>query len=55
MTALPSTSPWAEKYGAGARERLRDIVDHKPGKVFDTTRAGNSSAARGFEAQPTLR
>jgi hypothetical protein len=52
MTALPSTSPWAEKYGAGARKRLPDIVDQKAGKVFDTTRAGSSNAAWGFEARP---
>lgn len=52
MISLPSTSPWAEKYGAGPRERLPDIIDLKPGYVYDTTRAGNSTAAWGFEARP---
>ena len=52
MVALPETSPWAEKYGAGPRQRLVDIVDDKPGYVYDTTRAGNSTPAWGLEARP---
>jgi hypothetical protein len=52
MTSLPSTSPWADKYAARPRERLPDIVDHKPGYVYDTTRAGNSTAAWGLRARP---
>ena len=27
MVALPATSPWADKYGAGPRVRLADVVD----------------------------
>ncbi len=52
MVALPETSPWAEKYRAGPRQRLPDIVDDKPGYVYDTTRAGNSTPAWGLEARP---
>ncbi|WP_133255335.1 hypothetical protein [Phenylobacterium kunshanense] len=37
---LPETSPWAEKYGCGARIREKDIVDDKPGHVWDFARAG---------------
>jgi pimeloyl-ACP methyl ester carboxylesterase len=32
---LPATSPWAERYGAGARVRLPDVVDTEPGQVHD--------------------
>jgi hypothetical protein len=37
---LPEASPWAEKYGCGARIREKDIVDEKPGHVWDFARAG---------------
>jgi pimeloyl-ACP methyl ester carboxylesterase len=32
---LPEASPWAAKYGCGARVRLPDVVDTKPGYVYD--------------------
>lgn len=35
IVALPETSPWAEKYGAGARQRESDIVDEEPGQLWD--------------------
>ena len=35
IVALPETSPWAEKYGAGPRVRLPDVVDTEPGQVHD--------------------
>jgi hypothetical protein len=38
ITALPTTSPWADKYGCGPRIREKDIVDAKAGYVYD----GNS-------------
>ena len=47
MIALPDTSPWAEKYGAGARVRLADVIDEKPGQVYDMTREGRSTPAWG--------
>src|ERR1022692_451689 len=30
MVALPETSPWADKYGAGPRDIVPDAVDDKP-------------------------
>ena len=38
--SLPETSPWAEKYGCGPRVREEDIVDDKPGYVWDYARQG---------------
>jgi len=52
MVALPETSPWAEKYGAGPRERRADIVDTEPGQIHDTTREGNSTPAWGLSPRP---
>jgi hypothetical protein len=40
IDSLPATSPWAEKYGCAARVREKDIVDDKPGYVWDYARAG---------------
>jgi hypothetical protein len=40
ITALPETSPWAEKYGCGARVREDDVVDDQPGHVWDYARQG---------------
>ena len=52
MVALPETSPWAEKYGAGARVRLPDVVDTEPGKIHDTLREGKSTPAWGLSPRP---
>jgi hypothetical protein len=52
MMALPENSPWAEKYGAGPRERRPDVVDTEPGRIHDTTRDGNSSPGWGLQARP---
>ena len=52
MVALPETSPWAEKYGAGPRVRLPDVVDEEAGKIWDSLREGRSNAAWGLEARP---
>ncbi|MEP7216900.1 MAG: alpha/beta hydrolase [Anaerolineaceae bacterium] len=52
MVSLPETSPWAEKYGAGPRERLDDVVDDQPGKTWDTTREGKSTPAWGLSPRP---
>lgn len=40
IDSLPETSPWAAKYGCGARIREKDIIDEKPGHVWDFSRAG---------------
>lgn len=52
MVKLPETSPWAEKYGAGPRERRPDIVDTEPGKIHDTLREGKSTPAWGLSPRP---
>jgi hypothetical protein len=51
ISSLPDTSPWAEKYGAGARVRLPDIVDTEAGQVHDT-RWETFKASWGREARP---
>jgi len=40
IVALPTTSPWAEKYSCGARIRAEDVVDTEAGWVYDSARAG---------------
>jgi pimeloyl-ACP methyl ester carboxylesterase len=52
MVALPENSPWADKYGAGSRQRQQDIVDTEAGQVHDTGREGSSTPAWGFRARP---
>jgi pimeloyl-ACP methyl ester carboxylesterase len=52
MVALPESSPWAEKYGAGPRVRLDDVVDTEPGLIYDTLREGQSTPAWGLQARP---
>jgi pimeloyl-ACP methyl ester carboxylesterase len=52
MVALPETSPWADKYGAGPRVRLPDVVDDEPGQIYDTTREGKSTPAWGLYPRP---
>ncbi len=52
MTSLPETSPWAEKYGAGPRVRMPDVVDTEPGQIYDTTREGKSNASWGLLPRP---
>jgi pimeloyl-ACP methyl ester carboxylesterase len=38
IASLPATSPWAEKYSAGPRDRRADIVDTVGGQIHDTSR-----------------
>jgi pimeloyl-ACP methyl ester carboxylesterase len=52
IVALPETSPWAEKYGAGPRVRQADIVDEQAGQIYDTTREGKSTPAWGLSPRP---
>jgi pimeloyl-ACP methyl ester carboxylesterase len=52
IASLPATSPWAEKYGAGPRERRADIVDTEPGQIHDTTRETYSTKAWGLGPRP---
>jgi hypothetical protein len=52
MVALPEGSPWAERYGAGPRQRLSDIVDTEPGQVYDTLSDGKSTPGWGLRPRP---
>jgi len=52
MVALPETSPWADKYQAGPRMRLADVVDDEPGQIYDTLREGHSTPAWGLLPRP---
>lgn len=49
---LPDSSAWAQKLGCGARVRLPDIVDTKPGYVYDPTRQDPGSDAWGRLPRP---
>ena len=52
IKALPDTSPWAERYGAGARVRLDDVVDTQAGQTYDKLREGKSSKSWGLLPRP---
>lgn len=52
VAVLPDTSPWAEKYGAGPRIRLPDVVDDEPGQIYDTLSEGHSTPAWGLFPRP---
>lgn len=52
IVALPETSPWAERYGAGPRRKLDDVVDDRPGRIHDTLREGRSSPSWGLLPRP---
>lgn len=50
IESLPETSPLAERFGCGPRVRRQDIVDDKPGHVWDYERAGYK--VWGMKARP---
>lgn len=50
IVELPETSPWAEKYGAGPRIRMPDVVDTEPGQV--TGQTPDRGPSWGREARP---
>jgi pimeloyl-ACP methyl ester carboxylesterase len=52
ILSLPEASPWAEKYGAGARVRLGDVVDEQAGQIYDTLSEGRSTPAWGLSPRP---
>jgi hypothetical protein len=52
IARLPETSPWADKYEAGPRQRLPDVVDTQPGQVYDKLREGRSSPVWGLLPRP---
>ncbi len=49
---LPETSEWAQKLGCGARVRKPDVVDTKPGYVYDSTRQNPGSDGWGRLPRP---
>lgn len=49
---IPDASTWATKYGCGARVRMADVVDTKPGYVYDSTRQNPGSDAWGHLPRP---
>ena len=52
IASLPETSPWAEKYDAGHRERRSDVIDDQPGQIYDTLREAYSTKAWGLKPRP---
>jgi pimeloyl-ACP methyl ester carboxylesterase len=52
IASLPDTSPWADKYDAGPRERRADIVDTVGGQIHDTTREAYSTREWGLKPGP---
>jgi hypothetical protein len=52
IASLPETSPLADKYGAGPRIQLADIVDDKGGRIHDTTRESYSTKGWGLKPGP---
>jgi hypothetical protein len=52
IASLPETSPWAERYGAGKRERMPDVVDTVAGQIYDTGRDGYSTKEWGLKPGP---
>jgi pimeloyl-ACP methyl ester carboxylesterase len=52
IAVLPETSPWAERYGAGPRERRPDVVDGEPGKIHDTRWGDRSTPSWGKLPRP---
>lgn len=51
-TGLPDFSPWAQKYQCDARVRLPDIVDTKPGYVYDARHLKKRTPEWGGHPQP---
>ncbi|MFZ5668885.1 MAG: hypothetical protein ACOY4K_05290 [Pseudomonadota bacterium] len=52
IVALPETSPWAERFACGPRERRPDIVDERAGWVYDPRRQNPGSPVWGLTARP---
>ena len=52
IDSLPDTSPWAERYGAGPRQQLPDVVDTEPGQIHDGRFEGRYKTSWGREPRP---
>ena len=49
---MPETSAWAAKYHCGERVKRSDVVDTKPGYVYDSTRQDPGSDGWGHLPRP---
>jgi hypothetical protein len=49
---LPADSPWAAKYGCGARAYVVEVTDTKTGYVYDPTRQNPGSDSWGHLPRP---
>jgi hypothetical protein len=47
-SGVPEASDWAKKFGCGPRGKPQDVVDVKPGYVFDSTRLNQLNGAWGL-------
>jgi pimeloyl-ACP methyl ester carboxylesterase len=52
IASIPDTSPLADRYDAGPKTRLPDVVDVEPGKIYDTLSEGHSTPAWGLFPRP---
>ena len=52
IASLPETSPWAERYGAGPRLALPDVVDEQPGRIHDSRWDANPTLSWGRKPAP---
>lgn len=52
IASLPETSPWAERYGAGARVERPDVVDAVAGKIHDGRWGDNGTKSWGRDPRP---
>lgn len=50
--SLPTTSTWAEKYHCEARQVTRQVVDTRPGYVYDSSRQQYGTDAWGRQPRP---
>ena len=51
-SGLPARSEWAEKLGCAQQKRLDDVVDSKPGYVYDSSRQDPPSPSWGLLPAP---
>jgi len=52
IQALPSASPWAERYGCDRKRREPDVRDDQPGLVDNGPKPGPANLAQGTRARP---
>jgi pimeloyl-ACP methyl ester carboxylesterase len=52
IASLPDTSPLAERYNAGPRVRLPDVIDDQPGRIHDGRWDDNPTLSWGRKPRP---